>query len=566
MRRRFGAAFESRKYMIDLHVHSNRSDGTLTPSELVDLAIQKGLSAFALTDHDTTAGLDEAFSYAESLRQNGVKNVPKVIKGIELSTDINGKDVHIVGLFIDPDSEEFRKYLVDFVEERVNRDKKMCALLQQHGIDVTYEKLTAAYPDTVITRAHFAMWMLNNGFVKTKNEAFEKYIGDGAPCYVNREKVTPEMAVDLILKADGVPVFAHPILCKLPDSELEALVKRLKDHGLMGIEAEYSTYSLDDSRKIRRLAQKYHLLLSGGSDFHGANKNNIDLGTGCGNLYVDDSILKNIESARKNILFTDLDGTLFLNDSTISDDMRSALKRLTSNGHRLVIASGRPLPSILERIDLLDMRFDNMYVISNNGSLITELATGQKIYEQKLPPSLINEIAEICNDRNVHVHSYSETEIVGYDKDAEFDYYHTRIHMPFVKVKDLGEYLKDGAYKVQIISLDDYELLKSVGDEILCKLGDRVEAVYSSLKYLEILPKGIGKGISVRRVASLLAMPMSHTYAAGDAGNDITMIKAAGTGIAMANAIDEVKEIADIVTKKTNNEDGLIEIIDKYFG
>ena len=133
MRRRFGAAFESRKYMIDLHVHSNRSDGTLTPSELVDLAIQKGLSAFALTDHDTTAGLDEAVSYAESLRQKGVKNVPKVIKGIELSTDINGKDVHIVGLFIDPDSEEFRKYLVDFVEERVNRDKKMCALLQQHG-------------------------------------------------------------------------------------------------------------------------------------------------------------------------------------------------------------------------------------------------------------------------------------------------------------------------------------------------------------------------------------------------------------------------------------------------
>ena len=561
-----GAAFESRKYMIDLHVHSNRSDGTLSPSELVDYAIEKGLNAFALTDHDTTAGLDEAVSHAESLRQKGVQGVPRVIKGIELSTDIDGKDVHIVGLFINPDSAEFREYLKDFVDERVNRDKKMCVLLQQHGIDVTYEKLTTTYPDTVITRAHFAMWMLNNGFVKTKAEAFEKYIGDGAPCYVNREKVTPEMAVELILKADGVPIFAHPILCKLPDDKLEALIKKLKDCGLMGIEAEYTTYSQDDSRKIRRLAQKYHLLLSGGSDFHGSNKINIDLGTGYGNLYVDDSILKNIESARKNILFTDLDGTLFLNDSTISDDMRSALKRLTSNGHRLVIASGRPLPSILERIDLLDMRFDNMYVISNNGSLITELSTGKKIFEEKLPPSLINKIAAICNEKDVHVHSYSETEIVGYDKDAEFDYYHTRIHMPFVMVKDLGGYLKEGAYKVQVISLDKYELLKSVGDEILCKLGDRVEAVYSSLKYLEILPKGIGKGISVKRVASLLSMPMSHTFAAGDAGNDITMIQAAGTGIAMANAIDEVKAIADIVTAKTNNEDGLIEIIDKYFG
>ena len=137
-----GAAFESRKYMIDLHVHSNRSDGTLSPSELVDYAIEKGLNAFALTDHDTTAGLDEAVSYAESLRQKGVQGVPRVIKGIELSTDIDGKDVHIVGLLITPDSAEFREYLKDFVDERVNRDKKMCVLLQQHGIDVTYEKLT----------------------------------------------------------------------------------------------------------------------------------------------------------------------------------------------------------------------------------------------------------------------------------------------------------------------------------------------------------------------------------------------------------------------------------------
>jgi HAD superfamily hydrolase (TIGR01484 family) len=137
--------------------------------------------------------------------------------------------------------------------------------------------------------------------------------------------------------------------------------------------------------------------------------------------------------------------------------------------------------------------------------------------------------------------------------------------MPFVKVKDLGEYLKDGAYKVQIISLDNYELLKEVEKEILCKLGDEVEAVFSNSRYLEILPKGIGKGISVKRVASLLSMPMSHTFAAGDAENDISMIKAAGTGIAMANATDEVKSAADIITQKTNNEDGLIEIIDKYF-
>lgn len=550
--------------MIDLHVHSTYSDGTLTPKELVDLARTKKLSAFALTDHDTTEGLDEAISYAEKLKAEGIKDVPRVIKGIELSTDLNGKDVHIVGLFIDTESMAFKKYIKDFVDARENRNIKMCQKLNEHGIGITYEDLKT-HPDTIVTRAHFAAWLLEHGFVKSKWEAFDKYIGNGKPCYVSREKVTPEKAVELILAADGVPILAHPILYKLSASKLDDLVNILKEKGLMGIEALYSTYSLDDERKIRRLANKYHLLLSGGSDFHGTNKENIDLGTGYGHLYIDDSILSDIEKARKNIFITDLDGTLFLNDSTISDDMRNALDRLTKNGHRFVIASGRPLSSITERIVLLDMHFDNMYIISNNGSLITEAGTGKKIFERKIAPDIINKIADICKEKKVHVHSYSETEIVGYDKDDEFEYYHTRIHMPFVKVKDLGEYLKDGAYKVQIISLDNYELLKEVEKEILCKLGDEVEAVFSNSRYLEILPKGIGKGISVKRVASLLSMPMSHTFAAGDAENDISMIKAAGTGIAMANATDEVKSAADIITQKTNNEDGLIEIIDKYF-
>ena len=201
--------------MIDLHVHSCHSDGTFTPTELVDYAIEKGLSAFALTDHDTTDGIAEAVSYAEKLCNEGRRNVPRIIKGIELSTDLNGKDVHIVGLMIDCDSPEFREYLKEFVDERKNRNIKMCKRLSEHGIPVTYEDLEGSVQDAVITRAHFAAWMLEHGFVSTKHEAFEKYIGNGAPCYVPREKVTPEKAVELILKADGVPILAHPILYKL---------------------------------------------------------------------------------------------------------------------------------------------------------------------------------------------------------------------------------------------------------------------------------------------------------------------------------------------------------------
>ena len=551
--------------MIDLHVHSCHSDGTFTPTELVDYAIEKGLSAFALTDHDTTDGIAEAVSYAEKLCNEGRRNVPRIIKGIELSTDLNGKDVHIVGLMIDCDSPEFREYLKEFVDERKNRNIKMCKRLSEHGIPVTYEDLEGSVQDAVITRAHFAAWMLEHGFVSTKHEAFEKYIGNGAPCYVPREKVTPEKAVELILKADGVPILAHPILYKLPDEELDALVKRLKEKGLMGIEAVYSTYGLDDERKIRRLAKKYHLLLSGGSDFHGANKEKIDLGTGLGHLYVDDSLLEDIELARKNILFTDLDGTLFLNDSTVSENMREKLKTMTDKGHRLVIASGRPLPSIKERMDLLNLNFKNMYIVSNNGALIVDNVTGEKIFEKKLSMNVIDEVQKICVKKNVHVHSYTEKEIIALKNDAEMEFYHSRIHMPLITVTDLAKYLRDGAYKVQIISLDNRPLLEEIKEEILCKLPDDVECVFSNDRYLEVLPKGVSKGSAIKVVADMFSMPMSHTFAAGDEENDISMIEAAATGVAMANAAETVKISADIVTEKTNDEDGLSEIIDRFF-
>lgn len=282
--------------MVDLHVHSTRSDGTYTPTQLVDYAIVKGLSAFALTDHDTVDGLEEAIGYAAQKPSPA----PEVIPGIELSSEYQRQDVHVVGLYIDYRNAGFQKYLRDFVESRDARNDKMCTLLQKAGMDITYEELQRVFPNSVITRAHYAKYMLEQGYVKSRAEAFERYIGDRCPCYVPREKVTPAQAVSLILDAGGIPILAHPILYHMSDARLDALVAELKEAGLMGIEALYSTYQPSDERHIRSLAQKYGLLISGGSDFHGENKPGLDLGTGYGKLCVPDEVLEQIRQARKN--------------------------------------------------------------------------------------------------------------------------------------------------------------------------------------------------------------------------------------------------------------------------
>ncbi len=288
--------------MIDLHVHSTASDGTFTPSELVEYAITHGISAFALTDHDSVNGLEEAISYAKELsgvvcEKNPEGNELEVIPGIEFSTEYEGKDIHIVGLYVDYKNPAFVKPLVSFIESRNTRNQKMCALLREHGIDITYEALQAENPGAVITRAHYGKYLLENGYVGSMNEAFDRYIGDHAPCFLPREKVTPESAIKLILEAGGVPVLAHPVLYRMSDRRLDALVAQLKEAGLMGIEVIYSTYNTAETRDMQALADKYDLLVSGGSDFHGANKKDLNFGTGYGKLYLHEDILEKIKAA-----------------------------------------------------------------------------------------------------------------------------------------------------------------------------------------------------------------------------------------------------------------------------
>ena len=278
---------------VDLHVHSLKSDGSLTPSELVDKALSLNLRAVALTDHDCTDGLPEAMEYAKD------KDV-EVIPGIELSTGYNGKDVHIVGLDIDYKNESLQKWLTDFRASRDLRNQKMCDKLQSEaGIDISYETLKATDPGAVITRSHYAKFLFAHGYVKSIREAFDRYIGDHARYYVPREKIDPREAVKVILLSGGIPVLAHPILYHLTKKQLSELVSMLKEAGLIGIEAIYSTYAPSDEREIKALAKEYDLAISGGSDYHGVVKPGLEMGTGYGKLFVPEDVLDNLRLKKK---------------------------------------------------------------------------------------------------------------------------------------------------------------------------------------------------------------------------------------------------------------------------
>lgn len=259
---------------IDLHVHSTYSDGSLTPEELVALALSAGLSAFALTDHDTTDGIDEAVRAA---RGSGLEIVP----GIEFSTRWLHRDIHVLGYFIDYHAGTFQKELRGYLNARHTRNVQMCERIREHtGFPVSMDVLTEAFPDAVITRAHMAAWMVDHGLVETRKIAFDKYLGAHAACFVPKSEVTPADAIRLILAHDGIPVLAHPLLYALCRKQLRLLICELKEAGLMGIEAVYVLNHGSDEAFVRSLAEQYGLLITGGSDFHGKNKPDIALGTG----------------------------------------------------------------------------------------------------------------------------------------------------------------------------------------------------------------------------------------------------------------------------------------------
>lgn len=281
------------KRMIDLHTHSNASDGTCSPTELVKLAKDAGLVALALTDHDSIDGVKEALTA-------GATYDIEVIPGVELSCNYNDEEIHMVGLFIDYEDEAFCEHLRNFQDLRDNRNIKMAECLCKEGFDISAKALYEMFPDAVLTRAHVAKYLVATGQVKELSIVFDKYIGNGCKCFVDRPKIHPADAIKMIHNIGGIAILAHPCLCKMPRKDLYAMIEELAAAGLDGIEAIYSCNMGSDESDFKDLAKKLGLLISGGSDFHGTNKPYIKLGIGKGNMYTDYDLLEKIKAPNTN--------------------------------------------------------------------------------------------------------------------------------------------------------------------------------------------------------------------------------------------------------------------------
>lgn len=276
---------------IDLHVHSNQSDGTLSPKELVTLAADCGLSAFALTDHDTVSGLPEAISAG---KRCGVE----VISGIEFSTDYLGKNIHIVGLDFDWQNPDFKRRIESIRKQRNERNLKIIEKMAADGIDISFDQMMAAFGDTIWTRANFARYLADRGYVPDLWSAFDTHIGEGCKYYVPIIRVSPFEITRLICRYNGIPVLAHPYEYHLKKNELITLMKELHNSGLIAVECWYSKHNAQETEDMLSLCNTLKLLPGGGSDFHGANKPDIALGTGRGNLNIPYEIFTQMREAK----------------------------------------------------------------------------------------------------------------------------------------------------------------------------------------------------------------------------------------------------------------------------
>lgn len=274
---------------IDLHTHSTFSDGTFTPLQLVKYAEEKGLKAFALTDHDTTEGVKEAKSIETNV---------EVISGVEIYTRYDKKEIHIVGLYVNENDADLNKQLKYYREKRVTRNFEILEKLNSLGVNITIDDVKESCTGDVISRAHIAKALVSKGFVGSYTEAFDRYLGDNKCAYVPRETLNYEESMELITKAGGVPVLAHPLLYKMSDTNLENMMVKLRQKGLKAVEVYYSTHSNSDTQHIMAMANRVGLIYSGGSDFHGATKPKIDMGTGMGKLAVPYEILEKIRGER----------------------------------------------------------------------------------------------------------------------------------------------------------------------------------------------------------------------------------------------------------------------------
>ena len=275
---------------IDLHIHSTASDGTKTPAEILSLASCKKLGAVALTDHDTIAGIHEFLT--ESAKYPDVKAVP----GVEISLKHYDYSIHVVGLFIDHKSELLNDFLREIRKNRDSRNEMIIAKLRKHGFDISLEEVNAEAGGESAGRPHFASILIRKGYFSEPQEAFDKCLKRGRPGYCDRILPSPAAAVDVIHKAGGIVIWAHPM--SHVDADRRTLLKILKflvGKGIDGIEAYYPSFTLEQNEYLLSLAEKHGLAVSGGSDFHGDNMKGIDMGTGTGTLSIPYSVYEKLE-------------------------------------------------------------------------------------------------------------------------------------------------------------------------------------------------------------------------------------------------------------------------------
>ncbi|HVT87468.1 MAG TPA: PHP domain-containing protein [Tepidisphaeraceae bacterium] len=258
---------------VDLHCHSTASDGTLAPAAVVALAKESGLSGMSLTDHDTVAGIAEA---AAAAKEAGID----FIAGIEISAEYpHPGTMHILGYGVDPENDSLKILTETLIAGRDNRNPRIVAKLNEMGVKVTMQEWENEAKGSVLGRPQLAAILHRKGYVSTIKEAFNKYIGQGAPAYFDKERLSPSNAIERIRSAGGLPVLAHPTQLRRQNfAQIEHEIKRLADLGLAGVEVIHSDFNDAEVRLLNEVADRYDLLKTGGSDFHGSNKPDVKLG------------------------------------------------------------------------------------------------------------------------------------------------------------------------------------------------------------------------------------------------------------------------------------------------
>lgn len=281
---------------VDLHTHSNRSDGSDEPSDLVRKAAGRGLTAVALTDHDTLEGIDEARRAANDLP---IELVP----GVEISCEWAPGAMHLVVLFLEPAHGPLQDRLLDLQASRSTRNYRIADRLRQLGIDISMDEVIEESSVGVVGRPHFAAVLVRKGVVGDIPDAFNEYLGNQAPAYVPRLRLEPEEAIGLARASGGVPILSHPhTLGHTSAGEFSATYRRLTEAGLVGIDAYYGEYTPEQREDLAAITRSFGLIPSGGSDYHGSYKEGLELGSGRGDLDVPDSVLEELRSVHQALV------------------------------------------------------------------------------------------------------------------------------------------------------------------------------------------------------------------------------------------------------------------------